>query len=265
MKTKIKILLLFISIPTIALAYNGFKGKYTKEKKIKKVPVTIDIDINNDYGDIYLNKIRGNAKISCDYGKLILGELLGENNTLNFDYTNNATIEYIKSGRITADYSSFTLERASNIELNANHTKSEFGDVDNLNYVCDYGKLQVGSTKTIIGRGDHLTTTFRTVHGDVNLNTNYGSIRINELSPSAGDVVIQSDYTGIKLGYNNNYNFTFNISLEYAGLSGQDDLEFSKKRIQSRDKYYEGFYGTANSPNNININSEYGGVTLNKL
>lgn len=359
MKTKIKILLLFISIPTIALAYNGFKGKYTKEKKIKKeytvnpdarlkinnsygnvnvvsweenrvvievfiktngnnedrvqekldeidvdfegnasfvsattelnkgsgswwkswkdsnvnreiryevkVPVTIDVDINNDYGDIYINKIRGNAKINCDYGKLILGELLGDNNTLNFDYTNNATIEYMKSGRITADYSSFTLDKAGNIELNADHTKSEFGEVKSLNYVCDYGKLQANATGTLIGRGDHLTTTIGTVQGDINLNTNYGSVRIGELASNAGDVVIQSDYTGIKLGYHRDYNFTFNISLEYSGLSGQDDLEFTKKRVESRDKYYEGFYGSSSSQNNININSEYGGVTFNKL
>lgn len=359
MKTKIKIFLLFISIPTIALAYNGFKGKYTKEKKIKKeytvnpdarlkidnsygninvvsweenrvlievfiktngnneervqekldeidvdfngsasfvsattelnkgsrswwkswkdsnvnreiryevkVPVTIDVDINNDYGDIYINKIRGNAKINCDYGKLILGELLGDNNTLNFDYTNNATIEYMKSGRITADYSSFTLDKAGTIELNADHTKSEFGEVENLNYVCDYGKLQTEAVGTLIGRGDHLTTTIGTVQGDINLNTNYGSVRISELASNAGDVVIQSEYTGIKLGYHRDYNFTFNISLEYSGLSGQDDLEFTKKRVESRDKYYEGFYGNANSQNNININSEYGGVTFNKL
>ncbi|MEP0265700.1 hypothetical protein [Dokdonia sp.] len=360
MKTKIKILLfILISIPTIALAYNGFKGKYTKEKKIKKeytvnpdarlkidnsygninvvswnenrilievfiktngnneeavqkkmdeidvdfegnasfvsattklnkgsrswwsswkdsnvnreiryevkVPVTIDVDISNDYGGIYINEIQGNTKINCDYGKLIIGKLLGDNNSLNFDYTNNVTIEYMKSGRITADYSSFTIESAGNIDLNADHTRSEFGEVENLNYVCDYGRLKAGTTGVLVGRGDHLTTTFGTVNGDVNLNTNYGSVRIDELSANAGDVIIQSDYTGVKLGYNSNYNFTFNISLEYAGLSGQGDLEFSKKQVETGDKYYEGYYGNANSQNNININSEYGGVALNKL
>lgn len=360
MKTKIKILLfILISIPTIALAYNGFKGKYTKEKKIKKeytvnpdarlkidnsygnvnvvswnenrvvievyiktngnheesvqkkldeievdfegsasfvsastqlnkgskswwrnwkdssvnreiryevkVPVTNTIDISNDYGNISLNKIEGTAKISCDYGELIIGELLGDNNTLNFDYTKNSTIGYIKSGRITADYSSFTLERGGSIELNADYTRSEFGDIENLNYVCDYGKLQADAIGGLTGRGDHLTTTFGTVSGDVNLNTNYGSVSIGELSATAGDVVIQSEYTGIKLGYSSDYNFTFNISLEYAGLSGKDGLEFSKEKVDSGDKYYEGYYGNANSQNNININSEYGGVTLSKL
>ncbi|WP_299215675.1 hypothetical protein [uncultured Dokdonia sp.] len=361
MKTKIYTLFfILITIPTVVLAYNGFKGQYTKEKKIKKeftvnpdarlkidnsygnvnivswnqnktvievfiktngnneekvqekldeinvvfdgsasfvsaitklnqgggrswwkswkssnvnmeiryeikVPVTNAIDISNDYGGISINKIRGNARINCDYGKLTIGELLGENNSLSFDYTNNSTIEYMKSGRITADYSSFNLEKAGKIELDADYTKSEFGTIENLNYVCDYGKLQVGTVRELTGRGDYLSTAFEIIRGNVNLNTSYGSVRINELSATAGDVVIKSDYTGIKLGYHSDYTFTFNISLEYAGFSGQENLEITKKRIESSDKYYEGYYGNANSQNNININSEYGGVTFTKL
>lgn len=230
-----------------------------------KVPVTNDIDISNDYGGITINEIQGNAKISCDYGQFTIGKLVGVNNSLNFDYTHNVSIEYMKSGRINANHSSFSLEKADKIDLNADHTKSEFGDVRDLNYVCDYGKLQVRTVGELIGRGDFLSTTFETVQGNVNLNTSYGSLRINELAANAGDVVIQSDFTGVKIGYNSNYNFTFNISLEYAGLSGEDSLEITKKRIESSDKYYEGYYGNPNSQNNMNINSEYGGVTFSKF
>ncbi len=230
-----------------------------------KVPVTNDVDLSNDYGGISLNKIEGNAKISCDYGKLTIGELLGDGNSLNFDYTKNSTIGYMKSGRITADYSAFILESGGDIELNADYSKSEFGDIVNLNYNCDYGSLYTGTTKDITGRGDYLSAKLGVVQGDVNLNTDYGSIRINELSSSAGDVIIRSDYTGIKIGYDAGYSFSFNISLEYAGLSGDDNFEITKKRIESSDKYYEGFYGSQNSPNNININSEYGGVTFTRL
>lgn len=229
-----------------------------------KVPVTNDIDISNDYGGIDLNRIEGNAKISCDYGKLTIGDLMGDNNTLNFDYTSNSTIGYMKSGRITADYSGFIVEKAGPIDLNADYTKSEFGEIGDLNYSCDYGSLHTGATGDVEGQGDYLSAKLGTVNGDVNINADYGSVRIEELSATAGDVVIQSDYTGIKIGYHNDYNFTFNITLEYAGLSGKDDLEFTKKRVESSDKYYEGYYGNSSSSNRINIDSEYGGVTLTK-
>jgi Holliday junction resolvase-like predicted endonuclease len=52
-----------------------------------KIPITNSVDLNNNYGSISLNKLKGNAKISCDYGQIIIGELLADNNSLNFDYT----------------------------------------------------------------------------------------------------------------------------------------------------------------------------------
>jgi len=230
-----------------------------------KVPITNDVDLSNDYGGISLNVLQGNAKISCDYGKITIGELLGDDNSLDFDYTKNSTIGYMKNGRIDADYSSFMLEKAGDINLNADYTKSEFGTIANLDYNCDYGSLYTNISNAIHGEGDYLTTRIGEVHGDLNLNADYGSIRIRELSNDAGNVSIQSDYTGIKIGYDSDYSFNFDISLEYSGLSGEDDFEITKKRIQSTDKYYEGFYGDSNSSNTININSEYGGVTFTRL
>lgn len=230
-----------------------------------KVPVTNDVDLSNDYGGIFLNTLQGNAKISCDYGKITIGELLGDDNNLNFDYTKNSTIGYMKNGSINADYSAFMLENGGDISLNADYTKSEFGTIANLNYTCDYGSLYTNVSNSIQGQGDYLTTRLGEVHGNLNLNADYGSIRIRELSQDAGNVSIQSDYTGIKIGYDAGYTFTFDISLEYAGLSGSEDFEITKKRIQSSDKYYQGFYGDGNSSNTININSEYGGVTFTRL
>jgi len=230
-----------------------------------KVPASNSVDLNNDYGGISLNKINGNATIICDYGKLTIGELNGDNNHLNFDYTNNSIIEYMKGGKIVADYSSFNLEKGGNIELNADYTKSEFGEIQNLDYSCDYGSLHTGSSNNITGKGDYLSAKLGRVNGNLRLDADYGSIRVQELGASAGNVNIESDYTGIKIGYNPNFNFTFNISLEYAGLSGKDDLEFTKQRVKSSDKYYEGYHGSSSASSNININSEYGGVSLTKI
>lgn len=230
-----------------------------------KVPLTNDLNLSNDYGGITLNASEGNVKIDCDYGKITIGKLLGEENNLNFDYTKNSTIGFMRSGTIIADYSAFILDQGGDIILNADYTKSEFGIIENLDYNCDYGSLYTTLSNDIKGRGDYLTTRIGKVNGSVNLNADYGSIRINELSSEAGNVSIQSDYTGIKIGYNTGYSFSFDISLEYAGLGGTDDFEITKKRIKSSDKYYAGYYGSSTSTNTISINSEYGGVSFMRV
>lgn len=229
-----------------------------------KVPVTNDVDLNNDYGGIYLDRLEGQAKISCDYGKIAIGELLAENNYLNFDYTNNSTIDYMKSGKINADYSSFILEKSEFIDLVADYSKSEFGTIQSLNYNCDYGSVKAEKIGDVIGRGDYLSLRLGNTTGDINLRADYGSIKIENLTASTGDVIIQSDYTGIKIGYSSDFQFTFSIDLEYAGLSGEEDFEIVKKRIESSDKHYEGYRGSSSAKSNININSEYGGVSFNQ-
>ena len=227
-----------------------------------KMPVTNSVDLDNDYGSIRINRLEGNARINCDYGQLIIGELLADNNYLNFDYTSKSTIQYMKSGKINADYSGFTLDKVERLELNADYTRSEIGEVKDLNYNCDYGKVQVGKVEKVIGRGDYISNKFGTVSGNINLNTDYGSISIDRLTNGAKEVIIRSDYTGVKMGFASDYSFNFIINLDYASFKGSESVEITKSHRDTTDKRYEGFHGTKNSGNTINIASEYGGVTF---
>jgi len=68
----------------------------------------------------------------------------------------------------------------------------------------------------------------------------------------------------ITIGYSSGYSFNFDIDLDHASLRGEDDLEITKQKIESRDKYYAGYHGTNNSGNTIKISSDYGSVTFNK-
>ena len=230
-----------------------------------KVPVTNKVDLSNDYGGISIDKIKGQAKISCDYGHLDLGELLADNNQLSFDYTNNSNIAYMKSGKIRADYSAFTLEKGENIVLNADYTKSNFGSIKNLQYSCDYGSVTLDEVNNLEGNSDYLSVKLGKINGNLDLSMDYGSLRIDELTANAGNVRINTEYAGVKVGYNAAYNFNFIIKLDYAGLNGEDDFEITKRQIESSDKYYEGYYGSSSAKNNLSINSEYGGVSFYKV
>jgi len=229
-----------------------------------KLPIKNSVNLNNDYGNIILDRIDGHAKINCDYGRLEIGELHGRNNDLNFDYTSNSSIGYMKSGKIDADYSGFTIDRAGDLTINADYTNSSVLKMDNLQYSCDYGKIDIGEANNVTGNGDYITVKLGTVHGNVDIEADYGSIRIAEMAEDAGNLKIDSDYTGVKVGYDSQYHFDFEIRTSYAGVKGRDEFEVNISTEKSNDKYYKGYYGKANSGNNVNINSEYGGITFTK-
>ncbi len=204
-----------------------------------KIPITNSVNLNNNYGSISINKLKGNAKIKCDYGQLIIGELLADNNTLSFDYTTKSTIEFMKSGTINADYSGFTLGKADQIKLTADYTDSEFLDIKNLNYNCDYGKVIIKKSQNLIGRGDYLTSRMGTITGSADLKTSYGNITIDKLTSTA--------------------------NTSYSGFKGEDTVNVTKSSKDGSDKMYSGYHGSQSTSNSININSSYGNVTFTEL
>lgn len=229
-----------------------------------KIPITNHVNLNNDYGNISLGKLEGRAEINCDYGKITTKELMADGNILNFDYTNGSTFEYIKGGKINADYSDFTVYKAKALNINADYTSSKVEIAEDVNYNCDYGSLKIDKANDITGNGDYLTTVIGDVYKNVNIKADYGSIKINRMNENAESVTIQSDYVGIKIGYAEGYHFDFDIDLEYASLNDDNDLEFTQKIVKSSDKYYAGYRGSKSSGNLIKVSSEYGSLTLYK-
>ena len=229
-----------------------------------KMPESNNVDLSNDYGAINLDKLTGHAKISCDYGRITTQELMAEDNYLNFDYTNNSYFEYIKSGKTNADYSSYTVGTTEDLSVNADYTKSNVEIAEDVNYNCDYGSLTVGKANNVSGDGDYLSLRLGEIYKDVNVKADYGSMKIEKMTANAGNVTVNSDYMKITIGYDAAYNFEFELDLEYAGFKGKDDLEITKQKIQSSDKYYFGYHGSSNASSKINISADYGSVTFKK-
>ena len=244
--------------------WNGKNKVKMKINYIVKIPITNSVSLNNDYGNINIDKLEGHAKLNCDYGKITTKELLADDNSINFDYSKGCYFEYIKSGKINADYSSFTISKTNSININADYTNSTIETAEDVNYNCDYGNIKIDKANNISGNGDYLTTIIGDVYKNIALKADYGAIKINNITQNAGNVTIQSDYTGIKIGFAPSYNFNFDIDLDYGSLKGSDGLEFSTKKEKGTYKYYNGYYGNSNSSNTIKIESDYGSVSLSK-
>ena len=122
----------------------------------------------------------------------------------------------------------------------------------------------VDNANNVTGNGDYLTLRLGTIYKNLSIKADYGSIKIEKMAANAGNIDIESDYNGITIGYDSNYKFSFDIDLEYASLRDADHFEFTKRRIESSDKYYQGYHGNSTSGNLIRIKSEYGSVTFKR-
>ena len=244
--------------------FNGFDNVNMEVNYIIRAPETNNIDISNDYGGIYVDKLTGNARINCDYGKIDIGELRGKVNYLNFDYTRNSKIGYVKNVDINADYSDYEIEEAENVTINADYSDSKIQKAVNVEFNCDYGSISINKVKNLKGDGDYLTTKINRIFNSLELNQDYGSVSIEKIIKGTKNVSINTDYAGIKMGYDNEMSFKFDIKTSYGSIKGIDDLEVNKRRNESTSESISGRYGNGANAANINITTSYGSVSLNK-
>lgn len=244
--------------------FDGFDNVNMEVNYIIRAPETNNIDISNDYGGIYVDKLTGNAKISCDYGKIDIGELRGKANYLNFDYTRNSKIGYVKNVDINADYSDYEIEEAENIIINADYSNSKIQKAVNLEFNCDYGSINIGKVKNLKGDGDYLTTKINRIFNTLELNQDYGSVSIEKIIKGTKNVSINTDYAGVKMGYDNEMSFKFDIKTSYGSIKGMDDLEIEKRKNASTSESISGTYGSGGNAATISITTRYGSVNLTK-
>lgn len=227
-----------------------------------KMPVTNSVDLSNDYGGINLDKLEGTAKINCDYGKIVIGELLHANNSINIDYTNKSTIDYMKNGSINADYSTLHVEKTGIVKLNADYSHISFGMVGDLDYNCDYGDLKIENCTNVIGNTDYMHTTIGKLFGSGSFDMDYGSLKVKSLGEGFKKLNVDSSYSPIKIGINSSNTFNFEANLRYGSLKNTNGFTFNKEISKNTSKYYQGYYNNANSGSQITIDSSYGSVSF---
>lgn len=228
-----------------------------------KAPTTNHVDLENSYGNINLDRLRGNATISCDYGQVFIGELLGDDNEIELDYSRNSHFGYIKNGSIDADYSDYTIEEAGVLKVSADYSKSKINKVEQLDFNCDYGSMELGIVKNIRGNGDYLSTTIDAVYANLNLSLDYGSASINKMMSSLEQFDIDSEYTTLRIGYLPDSSWRYSLNSSYANIKGLEGNSFNnQKQHQSGSKRFFQGYHLSDSGAMVTINASYGSINF---
>lgn len=230
-----------------------------------KMPMTNNVDLSNKFGSINLDKLKGSSKIRCDHGKITTKELMSNNNVISFNHTRDCYFEYIKEGEISANHSGFTIAKTEKINLNANHTRSTVEFAENIEYDCNHGSLKVDNINNLKGKGNHLTFRIGNLFKNLTVKANHGSLKIEKIAPKANNIDIDVKFTSMTIGYDNAFNFNFDLDFQHGSLRDSEGFNFINKEINHTSKKYQGYYGTKDSGNMLKIKSQHGSVSFKKL
>lgn len=237
---------------------NSFEINY-----VIKIPKNGSVKLMNKYGNISTLTIEGATNIACKYGKVTLGRLNNASNRLQIDYCQNSSIDFVKSATIEARYSGLKINDSGNVTLDANYTDVTIGQAQNIKYDSNYGNLKFEKVNSITGAGNYLTIGISELSNSLSIDATYSKLNVSNITSNANNINISTGYTDVSLGYDPNYAFDFDINTRYGGIKADNSLDISVSETKNTSKRISGS-NKKKGQNTININSNYGNVTLIK-
>ena len=237
---------------------NSFEINYTV-----KIPKNGTVKLNNKYGNIGTTDLFSSTDINCKYGKINLGRLNGNINNIQISYSSNSTIEFLKNGAVNARYSGLKMDEVNKIDLFSDYSEIDINQGNDIKYISKYGSVKIKKLNSLDATGNYLTIYVGSVNNQLNLKARYSNINIDAIQPKANNIQIAAAYTGIDIGFQNNYSFDFDVSLKFADFKYDNELSIYSKEETNTAKRFSGYF-KKKGENKITITSEYGNVKLYK-
>ncbi|SMC66007.1 hypothetical protein [Moheibacter sediminis] len=225
-----------------------------------KLPKTNSIELRNQYGNLFLDELKGSSNINVDYGNITIGKLHNALNNINLDYVTSAKIDYVKSAVVNIDYSKLEINKAEVLTLNADYTDVTLGDVNDLINNMDYGNLSATKLDKVSNTADYTNIKIGTLTHSFVSSGDYGAISIQRVSKGFDKIIINSDYSGVNIGIDGSAGYSIIANMQYGDLKYPSNVTMSKKIIKNSSSYYEG--KTANATGSIEIKMSYGGAKI---
>ena len=227
------------------------------------IPKTLNIKIENRYGDIYANSLAGNITINQAYGKLKLNQVDGQLN-LNLDYVDNAEIEKITRGDCDFSFSNVHVKHISSMKLKSRFSKIDIDDIDDLQIISAHDQLSIANLKSGEFTNKYSQVTIDNLENSVICDAKYGFITFRKTSPTLTKINIGSKYTDVNIYFDaETVGFETEINNRKSRIVYPRIYELKEETINLKECRYRstGHIGKA-SNSNIFIDASYGTISF---
>lgn len=240
------------------------------------VPLSLNVDIYNKYGNVLIEKITGDVTIDVKYGNFQVNGA-GSNANITLGY-GNGTLFSADNVKADVKYSQLALESVGDLDMETKYSKVRIGRAANIQSISKYDNYKIKEAVSIsnYGKYDDFTiekiqsikfdtkyTNIKVVEVDdrVKLDMKYGGARLEQVNPNFSEIRIDGDYADFKINMHPAATFSLKADADYAGISYPEGLKIVREHEDGSEHSVEG--KNSNSPKGVVFASlDYGGLRI---
>jgi hypothetical protein len=241
---------------------NSGNGRLSIDYMIN-MPVTINLDITNKFGDIFINEVQGKARINLGYGNLDAKKLGNSDNLLDIKFS-KARVNWIKGAVLSLKYSEMNLDYAGSLRLDSKFSDLDAEKIIALNVVFEGGKLNMENSSAVDSRSKFSDIDIQRIEQSLNLDIQYGNCDVHEMPADFTSVYIRNKYGDVSIGLNEQAKYSLEAELKFCELDyPSEKAKFSFRSTTPTANSYKGTIGGTDSPlSKVVVHSEFGNVSL---
>jgi len=256
----------------INMLFESFKGmtskiiSYDSHVEINyyiNIPDYMNLNIENKYGDVYMEDNTGESRISISNGSFKANSL-GKNSSVTMVFC-DANINSITSGNIDASFSDLSIGKTEDLTINSISSKYDIKKAGMIRGESRRDKFFIGNIGSLQGNAYFTDYRVNTIRKELNLNTKYGSVNADLIEKGFESINITSGYSDISLVFDQASSYNFDIRHLNAFLVLPDkNIKTEQKALNYDKKEYmtSGTFGRNQGTARVRIDATHGNIYI---
>lgn len=240
------------------------------------VPETVELDVDNKYGDVYITELENDLSLEVDYGKFIVGsahdiDLDSKYSSGKIEICRNLTADlaYVSEGleidqcdaaEMDTKYSKIKIKKAQEIVADAGYDKYDIGEVQKFEIDGNYNKVILGSVAHFTADSRYTNIDVEEVTQYLDADLAYGGLDVINVRAGFESINVDSDYGSVKIRMDANASYSVDLSADYAGITVDDNIKVEYREKDGQSNRVKGYKGSGGGK--VVIDSDYGSITV---
>ena len=186
------------------------------------IPHYMTVRISHEYGDLFLDDLKGGLGLDFQHGELKAGKLLG-NNDLNIQYVEGELGE-VGHAEIHATQSSLSIAAAQYLNIRSAFSDFQIEQADTLISSHKHNEFNIKNVGYLKMDEDYsdVNVLRLTDHGDLLLN--YGGVKVDWVDPEFNSLNLAGELTNFDVKVDSNAAFMLDIDADFSDVKLPDDV-----------------------------------------
>ncbi len=241
-----------------------FKSKqnFSIDYKIN-IPKDRALTVTNKFGNVAVQALEAPGAFEIAYGNLTAGTLNApaEGVQLELKY-GKADIEAVNAMVGEIKYSKIFFGQAGNMHIESAYSGINIDELESLKLESKYDGVKLGRVGQIIADSKYTNYKLDELNGSLAIETAYGSVSIDKVSPGFTSIDISNTYGGVSLGMED-LSYTIDAECDYCDIKYPDDQFEGNRNKENTSLKVQGNIGASDGSQKVVIRSRYGGIKLN--